>query len=276
VENDLRGIISYNLVGVGSALTITELRALTLIAGQCGVALDKIEVYEKLRKADRLAAIGGMTAAVAHEIKNPLGSMKGAVQLLADSEIPTDSREYVRIISEEINRLNGLVQDFLQFARPLNLEPAPEVLPDIIGKSVDLLKRDSRLEDVEVVVKSDENIPEVNIDAEKIRQVIINLVMNAAESMNWSGRIEVKSELQPHLIDTEWIFVSVTDNGPGVPEEAVPRLFEPFFTTRTQGSGLGLAISRQIIEGHGGRLRLDTEYKNGARFLIELPLGSDV
>ncbi len=224
------------------------------------------QIEEELRNREALHQLGQLAAVVAHEVKNPLAGIAGALQIIR-GRLPGDSvdREVIGSILSRIDGLNEKVQDLLRYARLRRPEPAPVQLAALIRDTARLLRRDPGLRGVEVEITGDDL--QVLADAEQLRDVFQNLLLNAAQAMDGKGRIEVSLSNEDGRCR-----VAVADNGPGVPGEIRERVFEPFFTTRNYGTGLGLAIARQVVEAHGGWIGLVPADTGGAVVALELPL----
>jgi len=221
---------------------------------------------ERLRKAERLSAAGHLSAGLAHEIRNPLASIAGAAGILSRGNASsTNFQECLEIIDKESNRLNKLLSNFLEFARPRapkfqRTEPGP------LLDSVVALARHSSL-GVDVRNESSPGLPEIECDGEQLKQVLLNLVINAAQASTPGSKVRIVGERKP-----DRVAVSVIDEGSGVAPQLRDRLFDPFFTTREKGTGLGLAIASRIIEQHGGTLVAEPNPDRGMTFRAELPL----
>jgi len=216
-----------------------------------------------VRRAERLAALGQLTAGLAHELRNPLASIKGSADLLARRPA-TDpmSRELGEIISSEVDRTNLLVTRFLSFARPL--EPQRETI-DI----TEVIDRAARHANVEIVRDYSRDVPLLAIDPALMEQVFINLLSNAAQASEPGAPITVSTRRKPHGIE-----IDVIDSGSGIPADKMETIFNPFFTTKQTGVGLGLAIVSKIVNGHGGKMTVDSEPGKGSTFRVCLPLES--
>ena len=226
---------------------------------------------EVVRQA-RLAAIGELAAAVAHEIRNPLGAVSNCVQMLRDSpNLQPDDIELLEIVSQETTRLAAIVSDFLAFGRPRPPDLAPLEVQGLLEETIELLQRDAaRTAGVTVTLHCPPSPLVVRGDADQLRQVFLNLLVNACDAMRpRGGSLEVRAELR-----REGVVVSVADTGPGIPPQALERIFEPFFTTRPHGTGLGLAIARRIVESHRGTLDVASPPGGGALFTCLLPAAS--
>ena len=226
------------------------------------------------RRSERLAALGQLTAGLAHEIRNPLGVIKGSAETLGrklPSEDPV-ARELAGYISSEVNRLNSLVSRFLSFAKPLELKKQPEDILLIVEHAIKSAQERWPDSPVEVERVYAPGLPAVPVDAELTEQVFVNLVFNAYEAMEAKGGklgVKIANEYSDGRRGVE---ISLTDTGPGVPAELHEQIFNPFFTTKSSGVGLGLAIVSKIVDDHGGWIRLDPNPGKGACFRVFLPV----
>lgn len=230
---------------------------------------------ESLKKADRLAAVGELAARIAHEIRNPLASISGAVQLIANgTAIEENDKKLFDIILRETDRLNLLIKDFLGYARPTQPNLRQINLALLIGEIQALVGTDSRFASVRVENEIDADLV-VEVDPDQIRQVFWNLLVNAAEAMPAGGRVIIDAtrmeELRPGDGVSRTVKVAVTDNGSGMSPENVAQVFEPFFSTKGGGTGLGLATVYRIIEAHHGRITVESSLGKGTSFIIFLP-----
>lgn len=260
------------LVSLGLLLTLLVYRGMI-----APLRSKLIETRALAQRQEKLASLGVLAAGVAHEIRNPLTAIKARLftqrKLLAEGSEPLEDN---RFISDEIARLDGIIKDFLLFARPS--EPRLETLrattplreltpllgPDLEKRGIDV--RHEFLAD-----------PEVQADRQQLKQVLINLIKNAADSIGQNGSITLRTRTQParpgarspHLAVLE-----VEDTGPGIPPELEKRVFDPFFTTKETGTGLGLSIAARIVEKHGGRLEYESAAGKGALFRVVLPIAA--
>ena len=220
---------------------------------------------ERLQEQEALARLGQMAAVVAHEVKNPIAGIRGALQVIG-TRMAADARDKP-IIAEIIARLdalNGIVQDLLVFARPRALRAEPTDLKALVLATVGHLKRDPSLHAVAIEV--DGNAAVVDVDAEQLQLAVQNVLMNAVQAMNGEGSVRV--DIARH--GGEWQ-IAVADNGPGMPPEVKDKVFDPFFTTRSRGTGLGLPIARRVVEAHGGRIDIETPAGGGTVVSMSLP-----
>ena len=219
-----------------------------------------------IRHEERQAAVGRLAAAMAHEIRNPLTSLSGAVQLMATDQ---DDR-LVAIVRREVNRLEGLVEDFLDSARPRPLRRRPVDLAAVVDETVTTFRRDQRYADlVEVQIRQHE-LPEVLCDPDKVRQLLWNLLLNAAQAMPEGGRVRVTCRATGGKAR-----ILVSDEGNGIDPLEVSKIFDPFYTTRSGGTGLGLAMVDRIAREHGGEVWVQSEPGSGTTFALWLPLGDE-
>ncbi len=226
-----------------------------------------IEIEEQLRRADRLSALGELSAGMAHEIRNPLGSIKGAAEILRDGVEADDPKlEFAEIMIREVDRLNKVLEDFLRFARPAPVEHGRFSPNTVVNDVLKLTRQQAIRHHVEVQVALDDDI-EIPGLGEQIKQALLNLVLNALQAMPGGGILNVSS-----TILTNEIHIKVSDNGPGIAPDDRERIFNPFVTTRDSGTGLGLAITQRIIRGHEGHIVLNSTLGQGASFTICLTL----
>lgn len=220
------------------------------------------QVEATLEAEERLAAVGRLTAALAHEIRNPLASLSGAIQLLAE-ERPDPLHD---IVHREVRRINGLVEELLDQARPMIIERAP-VEPRPVMEEVALsLRLDPRYRDrISVQVDVSDDAP-VSLDPGRFRQVMWNLMLNAAQAIPERGTVRLSARR-----DGADLLISVADSGVGIPPEAQRRLFDPFFTTRNGGTGLGLSTVHRIVTAHSGTIRVESAPGQGATFIMRFP-----
>lgn len=220
---------------------------------------------ERLREQEALARLGQMAAVVAHEVKNPIAGIRGALQVIS-SRMPGDSRDKPIIgdIIARLDSLNGIVHDLLVFARPRQLRSEPVELSRLIRNTLDLLHRDPAFAQLDVTYPTAEAVAQG--DAEQLQLVFTNVLMNAAQAMGGAGRIAIAIT----RLERQWT-VSIADEGPGMSPEVREKIFEPFFTTKHRGTGLGLPIARRVVEAHGGRIEIDTPGTGGTVVEIVLP-----
>jgi signal transduction histidine kinase len=261
--------------------TPAEVERAAGIANQLAVAVENARLYEDLRRSyeqleraqqrlvrgERLAALGELSAIVAHEVRNPLGVIFNSLGSLRRLLRPSgDARVLLDIVGEEADRLNRIVGDLLDFARPSTPELRPEPLARVVEEAVGVALA-QRPPSVEVVHDLDPALPPVPLDVRMVRQAVLNVAVNAVQAMPRGGRITVRTRREPDAA-----VVEIEDTGPGIPDEVKDRIFEPFFTTKASGTGLGLAVVKRIVEGHGGSIVAASRPGHGTRFLLRFPL----
>jgi two-component system sensor histidine kinase PilS (NtrC family) len=220
-----------------------------------------------LKKADRLAALGELSARMAHEIRNPLAALCGSVQLLSSAtDLKKSDSQLLAIVTREAERLDALISEFLSYARPAKPQLERIALRPYIEEEFLFLARDPRFVSIALLNLVPEPA-EVRVDPNQFHQVIVNLLQNAADAMPDGGEIRIECRYARTTVS-----VFITDNGVGITKEAVQHLFEPFWTTKSAGTGLGLAISYRIIEAHRGTLSVETPPAGGCRFVVSLPV----
>lgn len=278
--------------------SIAELRALQELADQLAVALDNSQAFEQAKERDRLAALGEMSAGLAHEIRNPLGAIKGAVQVLNRRDMADLEREFLGIIVEEVDRLNGVVSQFLDYARPMQVH-GMDLQPDTLMQGVmALVVAEGLPRGVHVNYEAGVDLPPVPMDIEKLKQVVLNVVRNGVEAMQQEGgtltvrtRVGTRGTQAPGvdslrtmapgamvrvrrggLHSLRYVEFTFADEGRGITEEDARKLFIPFFTTKASGTGLGLPICERIMRAHGGEIEIQSRPGRGTSFALRLPL----
>lgn len=221
---------------------------------------------EMLHQQDKLAAVGQLAAGVAHEIRNPLTSMKGYTEFLHSEEKDSNRIEFFEIILDEIDRVNQIVEEFLVLAKPQSVQLETKNIIPIIRNVLSLMEFDARKKNVTFYFESAHDSILVRCDENRLKQVFLNFVKNGMEAMPSGGKIMVSIELKEGEVQ-----ISIEDTGVGIPPERLKKLGEPFYTTKKTGNGLGLMVSFKIIEGHKGRIVVESEVNKGTTFNILLP-----
>ncbi len=240
--------------------------------------VEQLEERERLR--DRLAALGEMAAAIAHEVKNPLAGIEVMAGLLrrrtADSP---DTQAVLSDIINEAKMANAIVQEVLEFVRPLRLQVEPTRVTDAVHSALQLAVTKVPPGSIDVVVSVSASVPHIQADQHQLTQVLTNLVINAYEAMDGRGKVTitaVATRLEDGFDGREAVCIEVADDGPGMTRDVADHVFAPFFTTKPQGTGLGLGIVRKIVDAHDGRIDLDTVPGEGTRIRVTLPVvGAD-
>ena len=269
-------ILMYNIVavitGVLAAREKAEKRRQMAIATELQITLEEKKALEdQLIRSGRLQALGELTAGLAHEIKNPLASIKGASEIIADEIAPDSSRQkMVEIQKRELGRLQGLLDRFLRFARPSAVEWTDVNLCDIIDHVQHLVKVQAEGRGLRLECAGEHKVLQVMGDEEQLTQVVLNLVLNAIDVSPTGGTIHLAC-VRMERRGRQYGCVIVEDEGPGIAPELRQEIFNPFYTTKDTGSGLGLSIAARIIDQHGGSLTVSDTPQNGARFETLIP-----
>ncbi|MBA3391802.1 MAG: hypothetical protein H0T89_04110 [Deltaproteobacteria bacterium] len=261
-----------------SAFDVDDIDTFRQLAIAAARVIESSQAYERVKERDRLAALGEMAAGLAHEIRNPLGAIKGAAQLLmtADGKASApDSAEFLEIIVEEANRLNNVVTRFLDYARSERpgREGAGKVDLNAVVRKTEQLLRSDLARTVELRVRIDDQLPQIAGDPESLMQVFLNLGQNALQAMPDGGTLEILTtrRRRSRLGYGQFAEVRFRDTGIGIPRDKLKKLFIPFYTTKQKGTGLGLAISHRIINQHGGTIEVRSTLGQGSTFSVFLP-----
>ena len=276
----LLGLLAVRDERAEGAFDLDDIDMFRQLATQAARTIEASQVYERVKERDRLAAVGEMSAGLAHEIRNPLGAIKGAAQLLIgpDGEpiYTEESGEFLRIIVEEVDRLNKVVTQFLDYARVEKSEPPSHAdldLNAVVKKTVQLLENHDEAAGKHVNVRIDDLLPAVSGDAEQLRQVFLNLGLNALQATPPGGKLDIITtrRRRSRLGYGSFSEVRFRDTGAGIPRDRLQKLFIPFFTTKERGTGLGLAISQRIVSSHGGIIEVRSVPGKGSTFSVFLP-----
>lgn len=227
---------------------------------------ERKQTEEILHRQDKLAAIGQLAAGVAHEIRNPLTSMKGYTEFLQLDERDPERIEFLNIILDEIARVNMIVEDFMVLAKPKTVVLEEQNVVPVIQNIVSLLAFEARKKNVHLHFDCHEEIIQIECDENRLKQVFLNFIKNGIEAMPNGGDLYVRVNIQKNNVQ-----ISIQDNGVGIPEEKIKKLGEPFYTTKKNGNGLGLMVSFKIIESHNGKVYVESEPNKGTTFNILLP-----
>ena len=283
-EDQLLGALVIRDERLREAYSTDEIELFRGVANSIGITVQNSQVYERMKERDRLAALGQMAAGLAHEIRNPLGSIKGAAQYLQPGHTAAatreGTREFLDIIIEEVNRLNKIVSQFLDYARPYRGEQRQLDVAEVLKKTLALFAKEA--EDhgkVEIITDFADRMPPVRADAEQLLQVFLNLSLNALQAMPGGGKLWISTALRRSTrrgAVAAFLEIRFRDAGVGIPAGDLKNLFIPFFTTKEKGTGLGLPISQRIIENHGGTIEVRSQPAEGATFTVLLPIEADV
>lgn len=236
-----------------------------------------VQMEERVRRQDRLATVGSLAAGIAHEIRNPLASLSGSIQVLqGELDLQGDNRHLMDIVVRETDRLNTIITEFLEYARPKTTQDDQIALSSVFAETITLLKNSKEFVDNIDVRCNVDPIITIRGDAQRLRQVFWNLLINACQAMPTGGEMTISAVLSSHADDdTARCEIIIADTGQGIPPEYLDKIFDPFFTTKIGGTGLGLAIAYRIIEDHGGTITVDTQEGRGTKFRILVPTIDD-
>jgi len=271
---DVIGVLNV-YTGEPRYLDENDVRLLTLLASQSAIAIenatlhrDEVEARERLRQSEKLAALGKLSAGLAHELRNPLNTVSMLLYAMV-REMPLNGQLAVdlQVMQGELQRMSLLIEQFLEFARPRPPHFQRERLDEIMEETLLLIGPEARTRGVMIYKEWETRLPSVWVDGTQIKQVYLNLLLNALQAMPQGGKLMVRLHTSGGSLLT-----AIADEGEGIQPEVRANLFQPFFTTKQGGTGLGLSISQRIIEGHNGRLRLLSRPGAGTTAIVRLPL----
>ncbi|MEM5807340.1 MAG: ATP-binding protein [Candidatus Aenigmatarchaeota archaeon] len=282
-KEQLIGIINLGYKFNKEIYSYEDIELLTTLANQAAIAIENAKLYEDLKKsksyirrADRLASLGTLTAGLAHEIRNPLVAIKTFTQLLPERLEDEEFRDrFLRIASGEVDRIAMLINELLDFARPSDPKFEPEDVNNILDGMILLISTEAKKKNIKITKNFDPNLPPINIDREQMKQVFLNILINAIEATPDNGEVTVKSRSFTKPNGERYIQIEFKDTGHGIPKEYLEEIFNPFFTTKTTGSGLGLSISNQIVQEHKGYIHVESQINKGSSFFVNLPLNQE-
>ncbi len=247
-----------------------DIRILTIIAAIVAQRVKIQQMIDSLVQSERLATLGKLATTVAHEVRNPLGGIRGAAQLLQlEGESNSEIQEYIQVIIKEVDRLNRVVEQLLVSGNPRTAGVKPSNIGDLIDNSLSICQPELDRDNIRVEKRFADDCPLVFVNDDGITQVLLNLFRNAIESMEGGGVLTIQTTYDSTI---QVIQIYIKDTGRGVRLDAASRLFDPFYTTKQKGTGLGLAISQQIVEEHGGTIEVDVAETQGATFIVTLPV----
>jgi len=258
-----------------------DIEVLSTLANQAAIAIENARLYENLkfsqsiiRRADRLSSLGMLTAGLAHEIRNPLVAIRTFTQLLPERYLDQEFREVFQSLAlKEVDRICGLVNDLLNFARPSTPNVSAQDVNEIVDAIARILETEAKDKDVKIEIHLGSALPKIFIDKEQIKQVCMNLILNAIQSIEGPGTVEISTRLFGENGSKRFAQIEIRDTGVGIPEKDIENIFNPFFTTKKDGSGLGLSISHQIVKEHGGYIVVESQVGRGTSFFVRLPVG---
>jgi len=257
-----------------------DIELLATLANQAAIAIENARLYEDLkrsktyvRRADRLASLGTLTAGLAHEIRNPLVAIKTFTHLLPDRLDDEEFREqFLKIASSEVDRISLLVTELLDFARPSDPKLELENINIILDGMILLVSTETKKKKINIIKNYASDLPPIQMDREQIKQVFLNILINGIQATSENGKITVKTRSFTKPGGEPYVQIEFTDTGCGIPEEHLEDIFNPFFTTKSTGSGLGLSISHQIVQDHSGYIDVESQLDKGSSFFINLPV----
>jgi signal transduction histidine kinase len=273
----LAEVVVFHVIGVSVGMLASAQRRVALRYQTAAATLEQAnsklhESHEQIRRKARLRTLGEVATGLAHEIRHPLASIGGAIEIIeARAQAGSPEAEFSRLAMKEVQRLDLLVWEFLRYARPHEPELRTMPLDEVVAQAVTLLRVEAERAHVRLDVEPAAAPTEVSIDPLQIEQVLLNVLLNAIQATPAGGRIVVRQRLDGHEVS-----VDVVDEGPGIASEHLGSIFSPFFTTRERGTGLGLAIAHRIVMSHEGRLEVVQTSPRGTWFRIGLPLGGAV
>ena len=236
-----------------------------------------LEMEDHIRRQERLVTVGSLAAGIAHEIRNPLAALSGSIQVLQNElKLKDDNKRLMDIVVNETDRLNNIITEFLEYARPASVQTDHIELNSLLDETITLLKNSKNFhENISVRREIDPHLV-LKGDSQRLRQVFWNLLINACQAMPSGGILSIVAAIDMQTEDdTAWCQITISDTGLGINNGDLRKIFEPFFTTKAGGTGLGLAIAYRIIEDHGGSIAIDSEPGKGAQFSIRLPMIED-
>jgi signal transduction histidine kinase len=288
------GAIAADFVESNKNVTKEALESVLAFAQQAGLAIHNAFMYQELKtfsqqmeekiqkttedlrkaeaqliRSEKLAALGQLAAGIAHEIRNPLTSINILIQSTMQ-KLPSEDpqREDFKVIEEEIHRMNEIIDHFLQFAKPASPHLERTEITSIFEETLQLLR--PQMEKLQIFIEKDfQSLPLITIDNEQVKQVILNLLMNAIQAMPGGGQLRLGGEVSK---DGQWIILSIQDSGVGIPSEDMDKLFDPFFSTKEGGMGLGLSIAHRIIDQHHGKIEVESVPGKGTLFTVGFPI----
>ena len=264
---------------LGARMTAERDDEIGRLMGSFNSMLDNLEAaraeleqyhFQQMERADRLASVGEMATGIAHEIKNPLAGISGAMSVLSDTlDAQDERREVLRQVLQQIDRLNKTATDLLHFGRPAKPEFVFADINQLVEDTLFFVGQHPEARNVEQVKDLCDGLPPAWIDQKQIQQVLFNIIVNALQEMQEGGTLRISSE---HVASEQKARVTIADTGQGIPMEQLNNIFTPFYTTKTQGTGLGLAICRQLMQQNRGDVRVESRPGEGSTFILELPV----
>jgi signal transduction histidine kinase len=277
--NMMAEVFLYNVVGVITGLLVSSERKYRKELEETGIRLrESLEELEKktnmlvqrddeLRQSERLSLLGEMSAMMAHEIRNPLGSIKGAAEILSDNfREGDDSYRYAEILAKEVDRLNEFIDNFIRVGSVRKERPVPVQVNELLKDILFFFERIASQKGIAIESRYGRGLPMIDANPNQLRQAFMNLILNAVHAMEEGGTLTIMT-----TGDGKEIEVIFTDTGVGIQKESITQLFEPFYTTRENGTGLGLTITKRIVEEYGGKIDIESEVAKGTTVRVSIP-----
>lgn len=279
VQDQLVGFCSLGAKTGGREFTPEEMELLSILGNQASAALENSRLYESwkssqqmLQRTDRLSSLGLLTAGLAHEIRNPLVAIRTFSQLLPERYQDQEFIEgFYNIAVKEVDRICGLIDNLLSFARPAPPQVSEQDINEILESTIRILESKAKEKNLQIQRRFAPDLAKIYVDKERMRQVSMNVILNAIQAMRGPGTIEVATRPFTRNGVGHFVQIEVRDSGPGIPEKELETIFNPFFTTKKDGCGLGLFITRQIVQEHGGYIVVESREGQGTALLIHLP-----
>jgi len=223
---------------------------------------------DEIRRKEKLAAIGGLAAGVAHEIRNPLSSLKGIASYFKNkSDKDSGDQDMAGVMIVEVDRMNRVISELLEFAKPTDIKRRTTNVNSLLEHSVRLVENEAATKGISISLGLNKQPLTAEIDSDRFSQCLLNLYLNALQAMEKGGRLSVKQ----YLMDDSYIVIEISDTGSGIEAKKVDQIFDPYFTTKTKGTGLGLAIVHKIIEAHNGNIKVRSLSGQGTTFTLRIP-----
>ena len=271
------GVLALGAKANGDMFFVSDLRLLTTLATEVALGVRYRRMEEQAVRNNKLVALGTIAAGVAHEIRNPLASIRTFAQLLPTNQDDPEFRdEFSKLVLQDVERITKVIQSMLSFARPAAMNVGLHTAEELIDEALTLIQPRLRGKQIEVSKQLPHRLT-LSVDKQQILQVLLNILNNAVDVLPAGGVIRITTGIQPPENKSKpaeacFAIISIADNGPGIPAAARARLFDPFFTTKPEGTGLGLSISQKIARDHNGFIAVSSSEGMGAAFQIHLPL----
>ena len=241
------------------------------VLGQVLILRDLSEIRRlqaEVQRQEKLAAMGGLAAGVAHEVRNPLSSIKALATFFSGQfDDGSEAHNAAKVMIQEVDRLNRVITELLEFSRPTDVKRQTSDIGLLISRSIQLVQQDAMNKKIDIRIETCDDICPVQVDPDRLTQCLLNLYLNAIQAMDNGGVITVKCEAG----EAGNVSVTVSDTGRGISPEQMKHIFDPYYTTKSKGTGLGLAIVHKIIEAHRGHIEVNSRIDEGSSFLISIP-----